>query len=352
MCGHFDASHSDPAPAADFSRNARREPEGGRGVELSMRSHCVGECRPNATGHPHVALARSCIATVQRDTRLIRCHPEVADGMRWTNRADRLAGSIEPRQLSQARVAACPVCDTAGVRDCEGPTAGTRGVGYPIDDSHGASSQGSSDGRRLLFAKQDWLVAVTLDRSRPEQVLVREEGRDLIAAGWLADGSVVYESSPGQDRYEIKVLDAGAASGRVIVPLGEATGPAVSPDGRWLAYTVGPSAITSSPANNVVVEGFPGRGHRTQVSAGGGRNPAWSADGRTLYYLDVRREDRPGSGVFARTSTPTLRALRSAHRGSCFAVPTGRAASTAAATTFQRTGDSCSSIGPAPSASR
>ena len=176
----------------------------------------------------------------------------------------------------------------------------TRNVWTPCSDCPGAYTGGqwSPDGRRLLFAKNESLVVVTLDRSRPEQVLVREEGRDLLPTGWLADGSVVYESSPDQDHYEIKLLEAGASSGRVIVPLGEATDSNMSPDGRWLAYTIGPSGPLTS-ANNVVVEAFPGRGNRIQVSAGGGRNPAWSADGRTLYYLDITRAGRTGAVVFA-----------------------------------------------------
>ncbi len=127
--------------------------------------------------------------------------------------------------------------------------------------------------------------------------MIREEGRDLVPTAWLADGRIVYQSSPDRTRYEIKLLEPGASSGRVIVPLGEGTSSAVSPDGRWLAYTTGPSGGTLTSANNVMVEAFPGRGHRTQVSAGGGTNAAWSADGRTLYYLDITRA--AGSVVFA-----------------------------------------------------
>lgn len=72
-------------------------------------------------------------------------------------------------------------------------------------------------------------------------MLIREEGRYLRPTPSLADGSVVYESSPDQDHDEIKLLEAGASGGRLIVPLGEATDSDMSPDGRWLAYTIGPS---------------------------------------------------------------------------------------------------------------
>ncbi len=47
------------------------------------------------------------------------------------------------------------------------------------------------------------------------------------------------------------------------------------------------------------VQAFPGPGSRTQVSAGGGRNPMWSKDGRTIYYLDAAPSPQPGSKILA-----------------------------------------------------
>jgi hypothetical protein len=60
--------------------------------------------------------------------------------------------------------------------------------------------------------------------------------------------------------------------------------PAVSPDGRWLAY-----ASNESGANEVYVRPFPGTaGGRWQVSTGGGEQPRWAPGGRELFYLDGR----------------------------------------------------------------
>jgi hypothetical protein len=60
--------------------------------------------------------------------------------------------------------------------------------------------------------------------------------------------------------------------------------PAVSPDGRWLAY-----ASDESGANEIYVRPFPGTtAGRWQVSNGGGDQPRWSASGRELFYLDGR----------------------------------------------------------------
>jgi hypothetical protein len=157
----------------------------------------------------------------------------------------------------------------------------------------------SHDSRRLLFAKMDSLVVVTLDGSAAQQILLREAGRYLRPTAWLPGGGIVYQSSADDDTYDIKQLKPGEGAGRVVVPAAVRADAEISPDGRWLAYTTGATGVMGSSETNVIVEAFPGRGSRTQVSSGGGRNPAWSADGRTLYYLDITRPNRPGSGVFS-----------------------------------------------------
>ena len=55
--------------------------------------------------------------------------------------------------------------------------------------------------------------------------------------------------------------------------------PALSPDGRWLAYV-----SNESRRNEVYVQPFPGPGERIQVSVEGGEEPAWTRDGRELFY--------------------------------------------------------------------
>jgi Tol biopolymer transport system component len=55
-----------------------------------------------------------------------------------------------------------------------------------------------------------------------------------------------------------------------------------SPDGRWIAFTSDESGRTE-----VYVAPFPATGGKRLVSAGGGRAPRWSRDGRELYYLSA-----------------------------------------------------------------
>ena len=56
--------------------------------------------------------------------------------------------------------------------------------------------------------------------------------------------------------------------------------PALSPDGRWLAYSSG--AVVGS--REIVVQSFPDAQQRVVVSAKGGSEPRWSGNGRELFF--------------------------------------------------------------------
>jgi Tol biopolymer transport system component len=56
--------------------------------------------------------------------------------------------------------------------------------------------------------------------------------------------------------------------------------PDLSPDGRWLAYVSNQSGRVE-----VYVQPYPGPGARQQISVDGGTAPAWSRDGRELFYM-------------------------------------------------------------------
>ena len=58
--------------------------------------------------------------------------------------------------------------------------------------------------------------------------------------------------------------------------------PALSPDGRWIAYT-----SNETDRNEVYVQRFPELGQRRPISIGGGFGPSWSSDGSKLFYLDA-----------------------------------------------------------------
>jgi hypothetical protein len=59
------------------------------------------------------------------------------------------------------------------------------------------------------------------------------------------------------------------------------TSPALSPDGRWLAY-----ASNETGAYEIYVRPFPGvDAGQFQVSIGGGVAPVWAHDGREIFFL-------------------------------------------------------------------
>ena len=73
--------------------------------------------------------------------------------------------------------------------------------------------------------------------------------------------------------------DAGAAELLVATPALE-TRPALSPNGRWLAY-----ASNESGQGEIYVRGYPDVASlRRLVSTAGGIEPRWARDGQTLYY--------------------------------------------------------------------
>jgi hypothetical protein len=57
----------------------------------------------------------------------------------------------------------------------------------------------------------------------------------------------------------------------------------LSPDGRWLAY-----ASNQSGGLEVYVQPYPGPGGRQQISVDGGTAPAWSHDGREIFYMTAQ----------------------------------------------------------------
>jgi Tol biopolymer transport system component len=59
----------------------------------------------------------------------------------------------------------------------------------------------------------------------------------------------------------------------------QGTGVEISPDGRWVAHTLG-----GSGGSEVYVVPYAGPGERVTVSTGGGANARWSAKGRELFY--------------------------------------------------------------------
>ncbi len=102
-----------------------------------------------------------------------------------------------------------------------------------------------------------------------------------IAAAWSGDGqTLIFVRNPIDSNAIQAVSIGGDRQPRPIVENRFSNAyPALSPDGRWLAY-----ASNESGRLEVYVQPFPGPGPRQQISTDGGTAPAWSHDGRELFY--------------------------------------------------------------------
>jgi len=139
----------------------------------------------------------------------------------------------------------------------------------------------SNDGRRILFTwvGPDGATASIQDvrGETPESPIGPVGG---VVWDWSPDGKwiVLGKGRPA----DLWLMPVGAPGDAVLYAHSgfSKTQAAVSPDGRWIAYT------TFEPGRDeVFVDSFPIAGHRQQVSVGGGMQPRWKRNGSELFYL-------------------------------------------------------------------
>jgi Tol biopolymer transport system component len=184
------------------------------------------------------------------------------------------------------------------------------------------------DGRRIAFLRKDptgffgyWLP---VDGSAPAERIPNTVGVQSISqfifspdGKYIVGFSLRGSSMPGRGVVAIP-LDAK----RPPFPLFQADrllgAPLVSPDGKWLAYT---TAERGAP--EVYVRSFAPGGGTAQISNGGGRSAAWSADDRHLIY------DRNGSfwNVTLDVNGPLPRVVRSDSMSASMTMARGRSSS-------------------------
>jgi hypothetical protein len=128
----------------------------------------------------------------------------------------------------------------------------------------------SSQPPRAASAEERLLGGGGTDDSYNAQISFYPEARGYVFTGNAGTG--VYRLYEGR---------LGGAPARAVTAQSKEDGhPAVSPDGRWLAY-----ASDESGTSEIYVRPFPDAASaRWQVSTAGGTSPVWSHSGKELFY--------------------------------------------------------------------
>jgi DNA-binding winged helix-turn-helix (wHTH) protein/Tol biopolymer transport system component len=136
--------------------------------------------------------------------------------------------------------------------------------------------------------------------------VVLESATDKYPQEWSSDGaSLVYVAWNDATKYDVGVVTL-TGDRKPVTLLRSAFNESqaqLSPDGRWLAYT-----SDESGRFEVYLQTFPPSGPKWLVSAEGGCQPRWRADGRELFYLHSQQMMSVSIEAFSplKLGTPTL----------------------------------------------
>ena len=218
----------------------------------------------------------------------------------WVDRSGRESPvPLAPRQFTISRVSpdgrriafTVVAGDNADIWTYDIATDQARRVSF---ENYSVAPVWTPDGSRVTYTSSSsgnaWrLMSVPADGNGSPQSLGNGSGR-AYPMTWTPDGRtlVYFETLAGQNRFA--AVDVGGQTHLVPTNHGpsfaDVTGPALSPDGRWLAFV---GFESGQKVGNIYVEPFQHQGPRYQVTVDGGIQPIWRRDGREIFY---RNDDR------------------------------------------------------------
>jgi serine/threonine-protein kinase len=172
----------------------------------------------------------------------------------------------------------------------------------------------STDGSRILYGSSaggtQGLWTRRADGSgRPTRITLPET-RPVFEGLWSPDGQwIVYRtddvSQGNGDIYAVRT-SGDSTPVTIVATTAEETGPAISPDGRWVAY-----ASNATGRKEIYVRPFPNAADGMwQVSSDGGAEAEWSHAGNELFYRnangDIIAVPVTGTPTFAPGAHKTL----------------------------------------------
>jgi serine/threonine-protein kinase len=124
------------------------------------------------------------------------------------------------------------------------------------------------------------LTWLPVDGSKPAERLTTSEFHQD-PGSWAPDAKSMAFAQISQGRSEIWLLqvEPRREARPLVQSAADTRDPAISPDGRWLAYS-----SNESGRFEVYVRPFPQGDGRWQISSGGGREPLWARNGHELFY--------------------------------------------------------------------